>query len=220
MIAVRLSRPVPAGVLERLPHRALGHLGVAAQAPTRGRAAGRARLPAIATPTADRQALAERAGGHVGRRDPRGRVALEPRAELAERQQLLVVDRARRLEHRVVQRRRVALGEDQVVVVRVVRVRRSRAAGGRPSARPSGRPPTSRTSGGPSRRPREARTESTRSCWPSSRRKSASWAIRPATSFSLHSRSANRSAKDLANFSTPSLLEHLDDVVVVDARRP
>ena len=113
---------VEGGVLERLPHRALGHLRVTAQAPhavgqpvellARGRHADR-----------DRQALAERARGHVDPRDDRDRVALELRAELAEREQLLVRDRPGRLEHRVVQRRRVALGEDQVVVVGVVRVR-------------------------------------------------------------------------------------------------
>ena len=112
---------VEGGVLERLPHRALGHLGVAAQAPhavgqpvellARDRHADR-----------DRQALAERAGGHVDPRDDRHRVALELRAEPAERQQVLVRDRPGRLEHRVVQRRRVALGEDQVVVVGVVGV--------------------------------------------------------------------------------------------------
>ena len=122
MIAVRLDEPLPAGVLEGLPHRALGHLGVAAQHP---HAVGQ--LVELAAghrdADADRQALAERAGGDVGRRDPRRRVALQPRAELAERQQLLVVDRADRLQHRVVQRRRVALGEDQVVVGRVLRVR-------------------------------------------------------------------------------------------------
>ena len=50
----------------------------------------------------------------------RRRVALEPAAELAEGEQLLVRDRARRLVERVEQRRGVALREDQVVVRRVV----------------------------------------------------------------------------------------------------
>ncbi len=49
-------------------------------------------------------------------------MALELRPELAEREQILVGDRPRGLEHRVVQRRRVALGEDQVVVVGVLGV--------------------------------------------------------------------------------------------------
>ena len=112
---------LPAGVLEGLPHRALGHLGVAAQAPD---AVGQLVQVACRHRDADRdrQALAERARRHVRRRDPRGGVALQPRVELAEGQELLVVDRARRLEDRVVQRRGVALGEDQVVVGRVGRV--------------------------------------------------------------------------------------------------
>ena len=112
---------LPAGVLEGLPHRALGHLGVAAQAPDAvGQLVEAARGHRDAD--GDRQALAERARRHVGRRDPRRRVALQPRVELAEGEELLVVDRARGLEDRVVQRRRVALGEDQVVVGRVRRV--------------------------------------------------------------------------------------------------
>ena len=117
----QVVEPVEGGVLERLPHRALGHLGVAAQAP---HAVGQAveLLARERHADRDRQALAERAGGHVDPRDDRDRVALELGAERAERQQLLVGDRAGRLEHRVVQRRRVALGEDQVVVVRVLRV--------------------------------------------------------------------------------------------------
>ena len=80
-------------------------------------------------------------------------MALEPAAELAEGEQLLVRDRAGRLEERVDERRGVALGEDQVVVRRVVGVRRSRSAGTCRGGRPSGRRPTSRTSGGPSPRP-------------------------------------------------------------------
>ena len=79
----------------------------------------------------------------------RRRVALEPAAELAEGQQLLVGDRARGLEHRVEQRRGVALGEDQVVVARVVGLRRSRSAGTSRAAPPSGRRRTSTRSDGP-----------------------------------------------------------------------
>ena len=122
MIAVRLSRPsqpacwnashIEPSAISESPHSTHTRYGQLVERLARHRDAD-----------ADRQALAERAGGDVGRRDPRRRVALEPRVELAERQQLLVVDRADRLQHRVVQRRRVALGEDQVVVGRVVRVR-------------------------------------------------------------------------------------------------
>ncbi len=106
---------VERAVLERLPDRSLRHLGVAAQAPD---AVGQAVEPLAGERDADRdrQPLAERAGRHVGRRDARRRVALEPRVELPERQQLGVVDDPGRLEHGVVERRRVALGEDQVVV--------------------------------------------------------------------------------------------------------
>src|SRR3954463_6252911 len=46
-------------------------------------------------------------GGRVGRRDARGGMPLEPRVELAEGEELLVADRAGRLEDRVVQRRGV-----------------------------------------------------------------------------------------------------------------
>ena len=108
------------GVLERLPHRALGELAVAAQAPD---AIGQSVQPLAGERDADRdrQALAERARRDVDPRDLRRRMSLEPRPELAERQQLLVRDRAGGLEHRVEQRRRVTLREDQVVVARVVR---------------------------------------------------------------------------------------------------
>ena len=52
----------------------------------------------------------------------------------------------------------------------------------------------------------DVRMESTRSCWPSSRRKSASWAMTYAATsvLSLLSRPSIRSEKLLANFSTPS----------------
>ena len=106
-------------MLEGLPDRALGKLRVAAQHPNavwepiQG-------LAGDGQPHTDRQALPERAGGHVGGRNARGRVTLEPAAELAEAEQLLVVDRPYRFEDRVVERRRVALGEDQVVAMGIV----------------------------------------------------------------------------------------------------
>jgi hypothetical protein len=49
-------------------------------------------------------------------------MSLEAAAQLAIAQQLLVVDRAGRAVHGVQQRRRVTLGEDEVVVARVARV--------------------------------------------------------------------------------------------------
>ena len=115
----QVVEPVESGVLEGLPHRALGHLAVAAEAPD---PIGKPVELLARQRHADRegQALAERAGGDVDPRDRRGRVALQPRAEGAEGEQLLVGDRAGRLVHRVEQRRGVALREDQVVVGRVV----------------------------------------------------------------------------------------------------
>ena len=185
---------LPAGVLDRLPHRALGHLGVAAQAPDAERQAVE---PGAGERYAgrDRQPLAERAGGDVGGRDARGGVALEPRAELAEGQQLLVVDPAGRLEHRVVQRRGVALGEDQVVVGPQVTVdedgdqvgRRHRGGG------------VAGAGGGAGADGVHAQL------LPQLAAEVAALAHHAATSWSrLASRSANSSRNDFANFSTPS----------------
>ena len=183
------------GVLERLPHRALGHLGVAAQAPGPERQAVEP-LAGQRDADRDRQALAERAGGHVHPRDDRHRVALELRAEAAEAQEILVGDRPRRLQQRVVERRRVALGEDQVVVARVLGVlevevqvlveqdghevgRRHRGGG---VARVGLR-------GGADRVDAELLAELAHAATSSSR---------------LDSTSEKSSLKDLANFSTPS----------------
>ena len=95
-------------------------------------------------------------------------VALQAAAELAQRQHLLVGDRARRLVDGVEQRRGVALGEDQVVVGAGCADRRSRSAGIWPAARPSGRRPTSTRWGGRSRPWWWQRMLSTRSCCASS----------------------------------------------------
>ena len=119
MIAVRLSSSAYGRVLERLPDRSFGHLAVAAQHPD---AVGQL-VEALAgerDADADRQALAERAGRHVDPRQHRSGMALEAAPELAERQQLLVGDRAGGLEEAVVERRGVSLGEDQVVVAGIV----------------------------------------------------------------------------------------------------
>ncbi len=109
-----------AGVLEGLPHRSLGELGVAAEDPDPQLGALQP-LGGERDADRDRQALAERAGGDVDPGQFRRRVALQARAELAEGQQLLVVDRPGRLVERVEQRRGVALGEDEVVVGAVLR---------------------------------------------------------------------------------------------------
>ena len=118
-------------------------------------------------------------------------------------------DRPRRLEHRVVQRRRVALGEDQVVVVGVVRVLRSRAAGASPSGPPSGRPPTSRTSGGRSWRPRRS--------GPS--RRAAAGRARSCghQPVALALDVGEEVLEGLGELLDALLLERRDDVVVVDA---
>ena len=96
----------------------------------------------------DRQALPERAGRDVDPGDLRRRVALEPRAELAERQQLLVRDRARGLED--ASRRAATRGPSRRSGGRCAGRPgcRSRSGGTWRAARPSGRPPTSRTSDG------------------------------------------------------------------------
>ena len=142
---------LPAGVLEGLPHRALGHLGVAAQHPHAvgqlvQRAAGHRHADA------DRQALAERAGGDVGRRDARRRVTL------AGASRACGTSAARR------RRSRPRPSAPRSTAARRGPWRRSGgrcpgssgrcspAAGGRRSGRPSGRRRTSRRWGGPSRR--------------------------------------------------------------------
>ncbi len=107
-------------VLERLPHRALGELAVAAEAPDAVRQPVEL-LAGERDADRDRQPLAERARRDVDPGDLRRRVAFEARPELAKREQLLVGDRARRLVDGVEQRRRVALREDEMVVARVVR---------------------------------------------------------------------------------------------------
>ena len=142
-----------AGLLEGLPHRALGELGVAAEHPD-AEVGALEPLAGERDADRDRQALAERAGGDVDPGDLRRRVALQARAELAEGEQLLVVDRAGHLVHAVEQRRGVALGEDEVVVGRVLGRREVVAQVARRAGPPSGRRPTSRRSGGRSRRRR------------------------------------------------------------------
>ena len=87
-------------LVERLPDGALGHLAVAEHDPD---AIGQLVevLAVEGHADADGQPLAERAGGDVDLgKHVRVGVALEPAAELAQGQQLLVGDGAGRLEHR------------------------------------------------------------------------------------------------------------------------
>ena len=106
------------GVLERLPHRALGRLAVSAQHPyARGRVL---QLPGERDADGDREALPRGPRFEVHPREDWGWMPLKARADTAERQQLSVGDRAARLVDGVEQRRGVALREDQMIVARVV----------------------------------------------------------------------------------------------------
>ena len=118
---------VVARLVERFPDRALGHLAVTQQHPDVERQLVDV-LGAQGHADADGQALPEGAGRHIhpgqaARRAvgpgklQRLRVSLEPAAERAQRNQLLVGDGARRLVHRVEQGASMPLGEDQAVVV-------------------------------------------------------------------------------------------------------
>ena len=73
---------------------------------------------------ADAQALAQRAGGDIHERQARGRMAFEVAAELAELEQFLHREEPGLGPGRVQQRRGVAFGEDEPVVVVVVGVLR------------------------------------------------------------------------------------------------
>ena len=108
-------------VLGGLPHRALGHLAVAADHPHPERQPVEP-LARVGHADPDREALAERARRHVDPRQDRRRVALEARAELPVGAELLLREGARGAEQAVDERRGVALREDEAVVGRVVRL--------------------------------------------------------------------------------------------------
>ena len=117
----QVVEPVVPRVLEGFPHRAFRRLTVAAEDPhPRGQPVQILRRDPHAD--ADRQALPERAGRHVHPGDERRRMSFEHAPERPVRQQLLVGDRPDGAENRVVERGGVALGEDQPVVRRVLRV--------------------------------------------------------------------------------------------------
>ena len=156
-----------AGVLEGLPHRALGELGVAAEDPD-PEVGLLEPLAGERDPDRDRQALAERAGGDVDPGDLRGRVALQAGAELAEGEQLLVVDRARpsctcrrAAARRGPWRRRGGRWRGS-------RARRSRSAGSSASSTAIRSAADIEEVGWPEPAAAAARTESTRSCCASS----------------------------------------------------
>ena len=103
------------GVLERLPHRALGHLAVAAEHPHAARQALEV-LRRKRHADADREALTERAGCDVDPRDGGCRVALEHAAERPVLEDVLVGDDPCGAVDRVQESRRVTLREDEAVV--------------------------------------------------------------------------------------------------------
>jgi hypothetical protein len=109
------------GVVERLPDRSFSGLAVSDEDPHVVRSLEDA-LSGERDTDADRQALTERARRHVDPREDRRGVPFQAAPELAEGQELVVVDGAGGLEHRVDQRRRVAFREDEVIVRRVVRL--------------------------------------------------------------------------------------------------
>ena len=143
---------VVGGVLEGLPHRALGHLGVAAEHPD---PVGKFVQVLAGECYADayRQSLAEGARCHVDPWYLGRRVALQAAVERAEGQELLVGDRARRLVHRVEQAVRRDPWRRSGGRCWGSRGRRSRSGGTCSSARPGGRPRTWTRWGAPTRRP-------------------------------------------------------------------
>src|SRR2546427_7557608 len=108
-------------VVEPLPDRPLRELAVAGERPHVVRSAEPA-LPGQRDPDRDRETLAERARRDIDPWDDRRRMPLEPAPALPERHELLVRDRAGGAEERVVERRGMALAEDQVIVGRVLRL--------------------------------------------------------------------------------------------------
>ena len=106
----------------RFPHRALGAFAVAEQ--DVGAVVQVVEPRAQRHADADAQALAQRAGRHVHERQARGRMAFEVAAELAELEQVLHREQPGLGPGRVEQRRGVAFGEDEAVVVVVVGVLR------------------------------------------------------------------------------------------------
>ena len=121
-IATRSSTWWKRGRLDGLPDRPLGHLGVAHQHEDAPAGAVESHRERHAEP--DREPLAERAGGDVDPRQlgHRRRVTLDRGTEAAQREQLVVGDRADRLERGVERRRRVSLRHDESIVRRRPRI--------------------------------------------------------------------------------------------------
>ena len=116
-----VRQPVVAGLVESLPDGALRQLAVAGKCP---HVIGQLVQLAAGEGDADcdRQSLPQRAGGDIDPGQRRRGMALQARTELAKGQHLVVGDHTDRLEDGVEQRRRMAFREDQVVVVRLLRI--------------------------------------------------------------------------------------------------
>jgi hypothetical protein len=110
---------VEAPQLERLVHAPLGHLAVTEEHPAADVQVEQARGERHADRR--RQPLPERARRDVDVGKERCRMSFEPASELPQREELLVGEGAGGLEHGVQQRRRVALREDEPIVVGVAR---------------------------------------------------------------------------------------------------
>ena len=109
------------GLVESLPERARADLGIAAENPD---VVGQPVqvLAGHRDADRDREALPKRTGGDVNPGEDRSWMTLQAGARLTVGQKLLVRDYARRLEHRVAERRRMALGVNEVIVCGILRV--------------------------------------------------------------------------------------------------
>ena len=106
----------------RFPHRALGAFAVAHQ--HIGAVVQVVEPRAQRHAHADAQALAQRAGRHVHERQARRRMAFQVAAELAQLEQVLHREQPRLRPGRIEQRRGVALGKNEPVVVVVMGILR------------------------------------------------------------------------------------------------
>ncbi len=118
----QVGQLVMGGLVEGFPDRALGHLAVTAQDPDPERGLVQV-LAGQRDPDGVGQSLAERAGRHVDPGQRRRRMTLQPGSETAVAgHELIVRDDPDSLIDRVEQRRRMTLGEDQVIVGRAGRL--------------------------------------------------------------------------------------------------
>ena len=109
-------QPVEHGGIGRLPDRPLGALAVAHQDVGARVRSDATRIERDADGRA--QALAERAGRHVDKRQPRRRMALEGRADGSELEQLVATEGAGLGPRRIEQRRGVPLRQHEAIGVR------------------------------------------------------------------------------------------------------